>query len=46
VTADHPLFAEVDVCVVGLRAHLIAGGAILGLDALGATPSLGAESRA
>jgi len=46
VTADHLLFAEVDVCVVGLRARLIAGGALLGLDALSATPSLGAESRA
>jgi hypothetical protein len=46
VRADHPVLAEVEVCVVGLRARLVAGGAILGLDALGATPSLGAESRA
>ena len=44
--ADHPVLAEVEVCVVALRARLVAGGAILGLDALGATPSLGAESRA
>jgi hypothetical protein len=46
VRAHHPALAEVEVCVMGLPARLVAGGAILGLDALGTTRSLGAESRA
>ena len=46
MTADQPLLAVVNICVVGLRARLVAGGAILSLDAPGANPSLGAESRA